>query len=83
MCLFVFVCWRKQTGLKRTQSLSSLSSFVFPLGISLLGDLGISDEFLLAILIVEEADIDGDGKINYEEFYFLMAQSEKKSLCPI
>ena len=46
-----------------------------------MGDLGISDEFLLAILIVEEADIDGDGKINYEEFYFLMAQSEKK--CPI
>ena len=26
-------------------------------------------------LLVDEADIDGDGKINYEEFYFLMAQS--------
>jgi len=32
-------------------------------------------------LIVEEADIDGDGKINYEEFYFLMAASGKKTMC--
>ena len=27
--------------------------------------------------LVEEADIDGDGQINYEEFYFLMASSKR------
>ena len=27
--------------------------------------------------LVEEADIDGDGQINYEEFYFLMASCPK------
>lgn len=28
--------------------------------------------------LVEEADIDGDGVINYEEFYFLMASCGKR-----
>ena len=28
--------------------------------------------------LVEEADIDGDGVINYEEFYFLMASAKDK-----
>jgi Ca2+-binding EF-hand superfamily protein len=28
--------------------------------------------------LVEEADLDGDGVINYEEFYYLMACSDGK-----
>ena len=27
--------------------------------------------------LVEEADIDGDRQINYEEFYFLMASAKR------
>ena len=30
--------------------------------------------------MIEEADIDGDGQINYEEFYNMMTSTKKKKI---